>query len=66
LAGQLAAVFASHRALDRLDDRRGGAAVVLELLGAILDADARALADVLVVGTLVCILKPAPAADVID
>jgi hypothetical protein len=40
--------------------------IVLELLGAVVDLDARPSADVLVVGTLVGILKPAPAADVVD
>ena len=42
------------------------AAVVLELLGAVVDGDAGALADVLVIGALVGILEAAPAADVVD
>ena len=66
LGGQLAAVFAGHRALDALDDGRDRAAVILELLGAVLNADAGALADVFVVGALIGVLKPAPAADVVD
>ena len=66
LGGQLPAVLAGHRALDALDDGRDRAAVVLELLGAVVDADAGALADVLVVGALVGVLEPAPAADVVD
>ena len=66
LRGQLAAVLAGHRALHALDDRRDRAAVVLELLGAVDDADAGALADVLVVGALVGVLEAAPPADVVD
>ena len=66
LGRELPAVFAGHRALDALDDGRDRAAVVLELLGAVLDGDAGALADVLVVGALVGILESAPAADVVD
>ena len=66
LDGELSAVFAGHRALDALDDGGDRASVILELLGAILHADAGALADVFVIGALVRILKPAPAADVVD
>jgi hypothetical protein len=66
LGRQLPAVFARHRALDALDDGGHGRAVVLELLGAVGDLDSGAAADVLVVGALVGILKPAPAADVVD
>src|SRR5262249_51996009 len=62
LRGELAAVLARHRALDGLHDVRGDAAVVLELLGAVVDRDARALADVLVVGALVRVLEAPPAA----
>ena len=64
--GQLAAVLGGHRPLDALDDRGGRAAVVLELLGAVVDVDPRPLAQVLVVGALVGVLEPAPAADVVD
>ena len=42
------------------------AAVVFELLAAVVDADPGARADMLVVGPFISILKPAPAADVID
>ena len=66
LGRQLAAVLAGHRPLDALDDRRDRAAVVLELLGAVVDLDAGAAAEVLVVGALVGVLEPAPAADVVD
>ena len=66
LGRQLAAVLAGHRALDALDDGRDRAAVVLELLRAVVDGDAGALADVLVVGAFVGVLEPAPAADVVD
>ena len=66
LGGQLAAVLAGHRALDALDDGGDRAAVVLELLGAVVDVDAGPLADVLVVGALVGVLEAAPAADVVD
>ena len=64
--GQLAAVLRRHHPLDALDDRRRRAAVVLELLGAVVDFDPRTLADVLVVGALVGVLEPAPAAYVVD
>jgi hypothetical protein len=60
------AVFAGHRALNALDDGGDRTSVILELLGAILHADASALADIFVVSALVRILKPAPAADVVD
>src|SRR6202035_667361 len=63
---QLAAVFTGHRSLHRLDDRRGDAAVILELLGAIADLDPRAPADIFVIGALVGVLEAAPAADVVD
>ena len=63
---KLAAIFAGHRALDALDDGRDRAAVVFELLGAVLHGNAGAPADVFVVGALVGVLEPAPAADVID
>ena len=42
LDGQFPAVFASHRALDAFDDGGDRAAIILELLGAVLDADAGA------------------------
>ena len=66
LGRQLTAVFASHRPLHALHDGRDRAPVILELLGAVLNANACALADVFVVGALVGILEPAPAAHVID
>ena len=63
---QLARVLAGHRPLDPLDDGRDRRAVVGELLGAVVHGDAGALADVLVVGALVGVLEPPPAADVVD
>jgi hypothetical protein len=66
LAGQLAAVFASHRPLYRLDDGRGDASVIFELLGAIPDLATGSPANVFVLGALVSILEPTPAADVVD
>jgi len=66
LGRQLPAVFAGHGALDTLDDGGDGGAVVFKLLGDVGDADALAFADVLVIGRLVRVLKPAPAADVVD
>jgi hypothetical protein len=63
---QLAAVFPRHRAFDRLDDGRGDAAVIFELLGAISDLDTGTPANVFVVGALVRVLEPAPAAHVVD
>src|SRR6202020_1269756 len=65
LRRQLAAVFPAHRPLDALHDRRDGAAVILELLGAVLHDDSGPLADVLVVRALVGILKAPPTADVV-
>src|SRR5262249_41989491 len=52
LGGQLPAVLAGHGPLDALDDGRGRPAVVLELLGAVVDFDAGPPAEVLVVGAL--------------
>ncbi|OIQ74975.1 hypothetical protein GALL_433660 [mine drainage metagenome] len=66
LVGQLATVLACHGALDALDDGRNRAAVIFELLGAIFDLLVRATADVFVIGGFICILEPAPPADVID
>src|SRR5204863_9044561 len=56
----------SHRSFDALDDGGNWAAIVLELLGAVLDAYADAFADVFVVGAFVGILEAAPPAHVID
>lgn len=66
LDGQLATVLARHRAFDALDDRRADAAVVLKLLRTVVDTDARLSADELIVGALIRVLEPTPAADVID
>ncbi len=66
LAGQLPAVFASHGALEPLEHRGHGAAVVFKLFGAIVDVDPCAPADVLVVGAFICVLEAAPSADVVD
>lgn len=63
---QLAAVFAGHHAFDGLQQVGADAAVVLELLAAIVDPDPRTGADMFVICAFVRILKPAPAADVID
>src|SRR5690606_27708107 len=57
---QLPAVLTRHRPLHALDDSRDRAAVVLELLGAVLDGYASSFADVLVIGALVGVLEPAP------
>src|SRR6202030_3855398 len=40
--------------------------IILELLGTVLHADAGALADVLVIGTLIGILKSTPSAYIVD
>jgi len=64
--GQLTPVFVSHRPLDGPDNGRGGRAVMLELLGAIGDLDARTAADVFVIRPLVRVLKPPPTAYIID
>src|SRR5580704_14399751 len=66
LGRELAAVLAGHRALNAFDDGGERVSIVLELLDAIMDFNAGATADVFVVGALVRILKPAPAADVIN
>ena len=63
---QLAAVFAGHHALDGLQEIGADAAIVLELLAAIMNANAGAGADMLMVGAFVGILKPAPTADFIN
>jgi hypothetical protein len=66
LHGKLAAVLTSHRALHALHDGRDRVSIVVELLGAILHADASALADVFIVGALIGVLETAPPADVVD
>ena len=63
---KLPAVFARHDPLDGLQKVRADAAVVFELLAAIVDADPGTGADMLVIGPFISILKPTPAADVID
>ncbi len=62
---QLAAVFSGHCPLDRLDDRGTDAAVVLELLRAVVNKDSHPLAPKLDFSCFVGILKTSPAADVI-
>jgi hypothetical protein len=62
LRRELPTVFAGHRTLDALYDGRDRTAVVLELLGAVLDRNAGALTDVLVIGALVGVLESSPAA----
>lgn len=59
-------VLAGHHPLDGLQQGRADAAVILEPLAAAVDPDPCARADMLVIRAPVVILKPAPAADVID
>ena len=66
LRGKLAAVFPGHGALDAFDDGGDRAAIVVELLGAILDLDAGPLADELVVSAFVRILEAPPTANIVD
>src|SRR5690606_9266859 len=66
LGGQFPAVLSGHCTLDALDDGGNWRTIVLELLGAVSHLNTSALADVLVVGALVRILKPAPATNVVD
>ena len=63
---KLAAVFARHHPLDGFQKVGADAAVVFELLAAIVNADPGARADMLVIRPFISILKPAPAADIID
>src|SRR5580693_4979230 len=51
---------------EHVRDGRGDASVIFELLGAIPDLDTGEPANVFVVGALVSILEPTPAADVVD
>ena len=66
LHGELAAVLAGHRPLHALDDRRAQAAIVLELLRAVVNDDAGLLAEELVVGAFVGVLESTPATHVVD
>ena len=66
LGGKFPAIFARHRTLHALDDGCAEATVILELLGAIVDFDARFAADEFVVGAFVRVLETAPAAHVVD
>jgi len=66
LGREFPAVLSGHGPFDALDDRRGRPTVVLELLRAVMHVDPGTLAEVLVEGRLVGILKPAPPADVVD
>jgi len=63
---ELAAVFGSHRALERLQHRRGHAPIVLEVFCTVVKSDSSPLQHVFVVGTLVYVLEPSPAAHVVD
>ena len=63
---KLAAVFAGHDALDGLQKVGADAAVVLELLAAVVHPDPGAETDVLMVCALIGVLKSAPATDVVD
>src|SRR6266550_3813701 len=63
---QFAAVLAGHCSLDVLEDGRSKAAVVGEFLCTVLDRYTGILADELVIGALVAVLKTAPATYVID
>jgi hypothetical protein len=66
LHGKLPAIFAGREPLKAFEHRGNRAAIILELLGAVLNTNVSAPADVFVVGALVGILKPPPAAHVID
>lgn len=66
LRRKLAAELRRHYSLYILYDVRNQASVVVELLGAVRNFNAGLLADKLVVGTLIDILKAAPAADIKD
>lgn len=63
---EFTAIFASHRALDGLEQGRGETPIVLKLLGAIVNANIGALADVFVLGALVYVLKSAPSTHVVN
>jgi hypothetical protein len=65
LGRQLSAVLPGHGALHAFDDGRDWTAVVVELLGAILDLDASLLADELVVSALVRILEAPPTTHIV-
>jgi hypothetical protein len=66
LDGELPAPLGGHAALQAFRDPGNKGAVVLEDLRAVFDLDAAPLAQEFVVGTLVDILEPAPATDVVD
>ena len=65
LLGELLAVIGRGDPLDVLQDDRREAPVVLELIGAVMDADAGAFADEFVVSAFVDVLESAPAGDVV-
>lgn len=58
-------MLAGHSPFDTFDDRRNWRAVVFKLFGAIGNLDAGPPAAILVVGTFIGILKPAPTTDVV-
>lgn len=66
LGGEFPAVFAGHDSFHAFQERRGNAAVIVELLGAVVDGNPRAFTDELVVGTLVGVLEASPTAHVIN
>src|ERR1035441_10475469 len=62
LGRQFAAVFAGHGALYAFDDCRDRTAVILKLLGTVVDVDLGAAAEVFVVGAFISVLKASPSA----
>ena len=65
-SGQEPAVFTRHGPLDTFDNGGHRTVIILKLLGTIYDPDARALANVLIIGAFIGILEPAPPGNVIN
>ncbi|WP_414707610.1 PepSY domain-containing protein [Rhodovulum sp.] len=63
---QPAAIFSRHHAPDGFQQVRADAAVIHELLAAVMDPDAGAGTGMRVLRARVGVLKPAPVADVVD
>lgn len=63
---QLPAVFSGHHAFHGLEEYRADAAVVVELFSAKMHREACPPTEMFVIGTLVGILEPTPAAYVVD
>src|SRR3569833_202509 len=66
LGRKFPAVFTCHRPLHDLYNRGSRAAVILKLLGTVMDSDSCLATKILVMSALISILESAPSADIVN